>query len=319
MACVSRAIKEANIYVARQRAAASLASVKEVARWVTCVVDMFGLDAANAALDGGPKIGWSRLAPPTSADDDQQQSHNPRAQTQAQASAETEEFYREVSAVRDRLRQLAGTATSSPPAATRAALLALCDHVRDHVFANAGVLLDDRDAGQPALLKYVPREQLRAARAQREAEAAARAAARAQREQAEREERERRAAAAALDPRRMFGAPSDPTTGPDANANADCEYSAWDADGVPTRDAAGAELPKSRVKKLRREWERQKKRYDAWRESAGAGETEGAAGAAQAAEAEKDQGTGQGGTAGLKEEVVEGRGKGRKEGNGELE
>ena len=42
------------------------------------------------------------------------------------------------------------------------------------------------------------------------------------------------------------------------------EYSAWDDEGVPTRDAAGEELTKSRAKKIRKDWERQKKLHEAW-------------------------------------------------------
>eukprot|EP00388_Colpodella_angusta_P032927 GDKK01028158.1.p1 GENE.GDKK01028158.1~~GDKK01028158.1.p1 ORF type:complete len:123 (+),score=37.57 GDKK01028158.1:2-370(+) len=39
-------------------------------------------------------------------------------------------------------------------------------------------------------------------------------------------------------------------------------YSAFDADGVPTHDAAKEPLSKSNVKKLRKEWEKQKKLYE---------------------------------------------------------
>jgi cysteinyl-tRNA synthetase len=42
------------------------------------------------------------------------------------------------------------------------------------------------------------------------------------------------------------------------------EFSAWDADGLPTADAEGKEVAKSRSKKLRKDWERQKKLHEAW-------------------------------------------------------
>ena len=42
------------------------------------------------------------------------------------------------------------------------------------------------------------------------------------------------------------------------------EFSAWDDEGLPTRDAAGEEVTKSRAKKLRKDWERQKKAHEAW-------------------------------------------------------
>ncbi|EQC32649.1 glutaminyl-tRNA synthetase [Saprolegnia diclina VS20] len=40
-------------------------------------------------------------------------------------------------------------------------------------------------------------------------------------------------------------------------------YSAWDAEGVPTHDAAGTALTKSAIKKLQKDWAKQKKLYEA--------------------------------------------------------
>ena len=42
------------------------------------------------------------------------------------------------------------------------------------------------------------------------------------------------------------------------------EYSEWDDDDLPTKDAAGEELTKSRTKKVRKDWERQKKLHEMW-------------------------------------------------------
>jgi hypothetical protein len=39
-------------------------------------------------------------------------------------------------------------------------------------------------------------------------------------------------------------------------------YSRFDEDGVPTHDAAGQELTKNAIRKLRKEWEKQKKLYE---------------------------------------------------------
>lgn len=39
-------------------------------------------------------------------------------------------------------------------------------------------------------------------------------------------------------------------------------YSRFDADGVPTHDASGQELTKNAIRKLRKEWEKQKKLYE---------------------------------------------------------
>lgn len=45
-------------------------------------------------------------------------------------------------------------------------------------------------------------------------------------------------------------------------------YSAFDADGVPTHDAAGEPLTKSAIKKLKKDWEKQKKLYEKSKPSA---------------------------------------------------
>jgi hypothetical protein len=39
-------------------------------------------------------------------------------------------------------------------------------------------------------------------------------------------------------------------------------YSRFDTNGIPTHDAAGNELSKSTVKKLQKNWEKQKKLYE---------------------------------------------------------
>lgn len=42
------------------------------------------------------------------------------------------------------------------------------------------------------------------------------------------------------------------------------EFSAWDADGVPTHEKDGVEVSKSKGKKLRKDWERQRKAHELW-------------------------------------------------------
>lgn len=122
-------------------------------------------------------------------------------------------------------------------------VLALSDRVRDVDLWNTGVYLEDRD-GQPALIRPVTRE-LHAARAEKEE--------REKQKQAAKEEREKQAAAKAekgrLSHLDMFRTH---------------EYSAWNDEGLPTKDHTGAEITKSREKKLRKEWTAQKKLHEAW-------------------------------------------------------
>ena len=47
------------------------------------------------------------------------------------------------------------------------------------------------------------------------------------------------------------------------------EYSAWDEKGIPTKDAKGEEINKSKGKKLTKDWERQKKLHEAWAKTNG--------------------------------------------------
>ena len=126
-------------------------------------------------------------------------------------------------------------------------VLALCDRIRDVDLWDTGIYLEDRD-GEPALIRPVTRE-LRAARTEKEDQV--------RQKQLKKEEREREAAAklekGRLDPLLMFRT---------------SEYSAWTEEGVeqglPTKDAQGADIVKSRRAKLKKEQAAQKKLHEAW-------------------------------------------------------
>lgn len=47
------------------------------------------------------------------------------------------------------------------------------------------------------------------------------------------------------------------------------EFSEWDEEGLPVKDHEGKEVAKSRGKKLRKDWERQRKLHEAWLAAAG--------------------------------------------------
>ena len=42
------------------------------------------------------------------------------------------------------------------------------------------------------------------------------------------------------------------------------EFKEWDEDGIPTKDAEGVEITKSRRKKLVKDWSRQKAQHEGW-------------------------------------------------------
>ena len=137
-------------------------------------------------------------------------------------------------------------AASDPPAS----FLALCDKLRDEVLWALGIYLEDRDTqALPALVRPLSAD-LIAARAQKDAQAAAKAEAKAKREREEAEKKRLLAEKAKVSHLDMFRTE---------------EYSEWDEEGLPTKDKEGVELPKSRTKKLRKEWERQRKLHEEWK------------------------------------------------------
>ncbi|OJD33380.1 cysteinyl-trna synthetase [Diplodia corticola] len=263
MQVVSRLITDYNS--AATKASLSDATALTIGRWITKVVTIFGLDGI-AGLSDANRIGWAGIDIPAPA----------------------QPFVYPVSALRDAVRDAAksGTmdvtaikdlASKDPAAAEQPAdavpyaevytqfqedvksladkqapakdFLSLCDRLRDAHLWDLGIYLEDRDAQQlPALVRPLSAD-LIAAREQKDAQAAAKLAAK---EKREREELERKAALAEkakLSHLEMFRS---------------AEYSAWDDEGLPVRDAKGEELPKSRTKKLRKEWERQKKLHEEW-------------------------------------------------------
>ncbi|KAI9807134.1 MAG: hypothetical protein M1825_005852 [Sarcosagium campestre] len=284
MSIISDLITKTNTYISKQKASASLSELEDIALWITRITTIFGLDATKADLVGPSRIGWSSALNSNSNED------------KDQSGAESNEsIIRSVSSARDQLRQLATSdvdpspseiqairtkllasvssqdglqkfihgitsatqtldlaaaadASSSPNA--KKTLLSVCDELRNTVFPEVGVWLDDREAGQPALVKFVGKQEIAATQASKRAELAAREAKKeAARVELARAEAER-ANQGRLSHTDMFRS-SD-------------EYSAWDDDGIPTRDAKGEEITKSRAKKLRKDWERQKKRHEAW-------------------------------------------------------
>jgi len=130
-------------------------------------------------------------------------------------------------------------------------MLALSDKLRDEDLERLGVSLDDREDGK-ALIKFIPAEELAA---QRQAKAAAIA------EKAARKEEAALAKEAARLAKLEKGkvAPVDLFR---TAANASDYGSFEDGTGMPLTDKEGQELPKSRKKKLQKEWDTQKKLHD---------------------------------------------------------
>ncbi|KAL2754863.1 hypothetical protein ACRALDRAFT_1064644 [Sodiomyces alcalophilus JCM 7366] len=275
MRIIQELVGTANNYLTSE---ASLPALEAVSRWITKMVGIFGLDEnAQAPYDG---LGWASKPQDASVDlKEALRSHasayqkvvadikalnltsdslsallnkqDPEAEFAAAVEGgvrDLEElalpYARAVSRLRDELRR---TVSSASPDVKKA-VLSLTDRIRDEDLTNLGIYLDDRPDGKSSLIKFVPASELIAMRNEKLAKEAAKAQAKEEakraREQAEKAKWEK----AKVAPAEMF--------------KSDDKYSEWDAEGLPTKLKDGSELPKSQLKKLQKEWQRQKKAHE---------------------------------------------------------
>lgn len=238
-----------------------------LARWVTRIVTMFGLDP-EGDLSNLDRIGWSGLDIPAPAKPYIYPTSQLRDKVRNLAFSSSVDHIA-VAKLADGTTIAASTpvAESSKPynqvlqqfcanvkilAAQQAPtkdLLALCDQVRDVHLWDLGIYLEDRNNSQPALVRPLDKS-LVEARAERESASTAKAKARLEREIMEAEREKQLRERAKIDPLLMFKT-SD-------------EYLGWNESGIPTVDAAGNVVTKSKRKKLVKEWEKQKKMHEEW-------------------------------------------------------
>ncbi|EMC94126.1 hypothetical protein BAUCODRAFT_74977 [Baudoinia panamericana UAMH 10762] len=226
----------------------------ELGRWVTEMVVMFGLDAQHKSGD----LGWSGLDIPEQAKPFIYPLSQLRDRVREQAKAggvdiatlgkledrdtrysDNQPYANAYADFQRKLFQL-NTQGASPKD-----YLAACDHLRDSVLWQLDIYLEDRDAESLAALVRPVSQSLRDECANKEAATAAKSRAKEEAQAAEKERLDR----GKLSHLDMFR-----TT----------EYSAWDEEGMPTHDTEGKELAKSRTKKLRKDWTRQKQLHETW-------------------------------------------------------
>lgn len=236
-----------------------------ISRWITRMVTIFGLDAEGDLTDES-RSAWSGIHISESAqpyiypasrlrDSVRQQARSgsldhaaisqlaegtsPAQDTVTEAS----QPYKDVlDHFRISVKQLADQKAPGKD------LLALCDQLRDTHLWKLGIYLEDRDAPLPALVRPVNKSML-AARAEYESAAAAKLKAKEARLAEEAEKNRLLAEKAKLSHRDMFKT---------------AEFGEWDEDGIPTKDANGIEITKSRRKKLAKEWTKQKAQHEGW-------------------------------------------------------
>ncbi|KAK3902143.1 hypothetical protein C8A05DRAFT_34176 [Staphylotrichum tortipilum] len=281
MQVILRLVRDANIYMNDKSAEPSLQAIETVARWVTKVVGIFGLDASARPPYKG--LGWVSAGASAAANLDPKTAVKPYAAAYATVKADVQAlnlseasiqtllaqqtpdaeftaleqagerdieklalpYLRAASRLRDELRAVVSTLEPAP----KQAVLALSDRIRDYDLTDLGVQLDDQ-TDKPSLIKFVPAAKLIAAREEKAALLAEKARAKEEARKAREKAEEEKWAKAKVPPQEMF--------------KGDAKYAEWDAEGVPTRLADGSELPKSQGKKLKKDWERQKKLHEEW-------------------------------------------------------
>jgi cysteinyl-tRNA synthetase len=145
---------------------------------------------------------------------------------------------------RDALQAASSPTSTESSSDLNKQILALCDRVRDVDLWQLDIYLEDRD-NAPALVRPVT-EGLKAARRDREEKARAKDEAKRQRERDALERLQK----GKLSPQEMFRWP---------HSN---EYSAWDNDGIPTATKDGQPLSANRAKRLKKEWDQQRKAHE---------------------------------------------------------
>lgn len=275
MLIILKLVNSANVHM-KDNKEVDLAAMEAVARWITKIVGIFGLDAiASAPYDG---LGWATVI---AADVEPKTAVQPHADVLARVKSDVSAltldndvlpallkedpasefeslaaggsrdpeqlalpYLRTVSKIRDELRRI----VSVQEPETKRAILALTDRIRDQDLTNLGVYLDDRPDNQPSLIKFIPAAELVAAREEKVAREAEKARkkeeARLAREKTEQEAREK----AKVPPEEFF--------------KGDERYSAWDEQGLPTKMKDGSDVPKSQLKQLKKAWDRQKKAHE---------------------------------------------------------
>ncbi|CCF58022.1 hypothetical protein KAFR_0D03740 [Kazachstania africana CBS 2517] len=215
-----------NTYISSVGSEIRIEPVLAICKYVTKILDVIGFPSRP---DG---LGWSS---PSNGDD--------------QISSGSVEdiatpYVKVLSTFRDQVRSMAIDKENYSE------FLKATDYIRDHDLLNLNVSLDDRN-GQAALIKFLTDEEkneIISINQEKEAREEAKKLKKLQQqklnEQKERERKEK----AKVSPLEMF-------------KNGDL-YSEWDNEGIPTKDKDGNEITKSMTKKLKKQWEQQRKLHE---------------------------------------------------------
>ncbi|KAL8997808.1 MAG: hypothetical protein Q9169_002978 [Polycauliona sp. 2 TL-2023] len=239
---------------------------KEIGLWITQMVNMFGLNG-TAKIDS-ETIGWSGIDIPAYAMPYLTLISRVRDQLRQQAQTKGPIDVEDVTEIRQIIRDtpLAETSKTAPykkvvdgalesvsqlmgSKQSTASIMEVADRIRDEDLWNLGIYLEDRADSPTARIRPVTKEL-------REAKDAQQAKKAAKKTLADRSKPTTAAAAPTAKDDKRIVSPQE--------LFKDEEYSEWDADGLPTKDKEGNELTKSRGKKLKKQWDHQKRLHDQW-------------------------------------------------------
>jgi cysteinyl-tRNA synthetase len=246
----------------------------EIAQWITKVITIFGLNGTTT-VNGISKIGWEGVEIPSAAQpyiyplsqlrDDvrklaRSKDYSPSSslhqiQSLVSSSKTTQSEHpldNKYAATLTNFHTEVLTAAEKPNTEAKT-FLALCDALRDTHLWNLDIYLEDRDPPLGALVRPLDAS-LKQARREKEQRDAERAEAKVKREREEAEKQREKDEKAKVSPRDIFRT---------------SEYSAWDDDGVPTKDKDGNDVTKSKRKVLAKEWKRQEKMHEDWQKRTG--------------------------------------------------
>lgn len=235
-----------------------------LSRWITRILTIVGLDKDGDLTDAN-RIAWSGAEIPSYA--------QPFIYPAARLRDEVRDKSRSGALDHAELLQIADKIKPAAPASNEAArryeqvltqfqrdvkklasekapardILALCDQLRDSHLWDLDIYLEDRD-NQPALVRPVDKL-IKQARQSREQAAAEKLASKAKAQAEEAEKKRQQDEKAKLPHSAMFRT---------------AEYTAWDENGIPTKDAKGEDVTKSKQKKLQKDWAKQKKLHEDW-------------------------------------------------------
>jgi len=279
---IDQLITSANTHMSKPIEELDIPGLEAVGRWITKMVGIFGLDANASPPYNG--LGWSNGA--TDKNLTAEQYVRPFEQVYKQVKQRVESlglksealdkllvvdvdgkfkslaqgevkfretlampYLKAVSDIRDEIRQLA----QSSPKESKKELLEISDEIRDDYLTEVGVYLDDSTKG--TVIKFVPKEELLAQKAEKAAKLAKKEAEKEAKRLILEQQKAEKEAKARIPPTEMF--------------KSDAKFSAWDDNGLPTKLKDGSSLTASALKKLTKEWEKQKKVYEDWKSKSG--------------------------------------------------